>query len=348
MGTRKNARNSLSRRQCLKVLAASGAAAGLAWRFRSDRLFAGPEQAPEVIHESHFLMGTVLTMTLVSDDPDQAKTAATAALTEMTRLVGIFSRFDTTSQLSQLNTYGLLRSPDPALVGILKQAFDVQQASDGAFDITVKPLLELYQDTLPGSLPSPAEVHRTLKLVGAEKLVFDEREIGFAVKGMGLTLDGIAKGAVIDGGVRVLRQHGFSNVIVEAGGDLFASGSRSAGTPWKIGVRSPRFERSTPMPRLNVQNQAVATSGDYLQCFTPDHSAHHILDPRQGISSPELASATVIGPSAVLADALATAIMVAGVKDGLEILQQFPGCEAYLVDKQLQVVSSPGLERYLV
>jgi FAD:protein FMN transferase len=133
---------------------------------------------------------------------------------------------------------------------------------------------------------------------------------------------------------------------VEAAGDLLASGEHGFQTPWKIGIRLPRDGMTQPLPILHIKNQAVATSGDYLQAFTADYSMHHILDPRRGISSPELASATVVAPTASLADGLATAIMVLGVKDGLELLKSFPGCEAYLIDKNLQHASSPGMEAY--
>lgn len=336
----------LSRRQFLKVMAVGAAAAGMAWGARGWDFGSEMAETPGPIQETHLMMGTALTLTLAGDDPRRAKDAAEAALAEMRRLVGIFSRFDPASQLCQLNTLGRLRSPDPALVGVLRLAQSLHQASGGAFDVTVKPLLDLYRAS-PGQLPDPSEIRCALKLVDASQVDCDEGEIGFSKKGMGLILDGIAKGAVIDGGARVLREHGFTDVIVEAGGDLLASGSRPEGAPWKIGLRSPRTEASSSMPVLKVQDRAVATSGDYLQSFTPDHSAHHILDPRVGTSAGELASATVIAPTTVLADALATVMMVVGAQAGLELLQQFPGCEAYLVDKQLQAVPSPGLAAYL-
>jgi thiamine biosynthesis lipoprotein len=165
--------------------------------------------------------------------------------------------------------------------------------------------------------------------------------------GMNLTFDGIAKGLVVDAGVDALRTSGFENVIVEAAGDLLASGERDFQIPWKIGIRPPRNGMTQQLPILHIKNQAVATSGDYLSSFTDDFSMNHILDPRRGFSSPELSSATVIAPSASLADGLATTIMVLGVQAGLELLKSFPGCDAYLLDKDLQPVCSPGMKAYL-
>jgi len=91
-----------------------------------------------------------------------------------------------------------------------------------------------------------------------------------------------------------------------------------------------------------VQNNAVATSGDYMQAFSPDFSLHHIISPHTGYSSSWLASVTVTSPAAVLADALATTLMVVGPESGLKLLERFPGCEAYLVTKDLEVIRSSG------
>lgn len=337
----------ISRRQFLKIVAVGSAAAGLALRFDPSWLEAFDQDRPEVVHKTSFLMGGVVTLTLVGDDPSRAKAAAMAALAKMQRLAGIFTRFDPSSPVSQLNAEGVLRSPDPALVTLLQQADTLSQASQGAFDVSVKPLLDLYQTNPGRDLPSYSEIRSALKKVDYTKIFVDTHEIGYSMPGMSLTLDGIAKGAVIDGGVKSLREYGFKNVIVEAGGDLLASGSHGLDTPWKIGLRAPRQVENLKLPKLKVQNMAVATSGDYLQSFVVDHSIHHILDPRQGISSVDLASATVVAPSAVLADALATGIMVAGKQAGLELLKLFSGCEAYLITKDLHTVSSPGMAQFL-
>lgn len=338
----------LSRRQFLKIMAISGTAVGLAAKFDQNWLCNLSQNSLETIHMPHYLMGCVVNITLVSDDPAQAKMAAAAAIAEMQRLVKIFSRFDPSSQLSQLNSQGVLRSPDPALVSLLQASNDVRQASDGAFDISIKPLIDLYQEGMGKYLPASSEIQKALSKVDFSKVVIDSHEIGFSKAGMGLTLDGIAKGAVIDEGVNILRDHGFVNVIVESGGDLLASGSHGQDNPWMIGMRTPRTEHCLKLPALSVENMAVATSGDYLQAYTADYSVHHILDPRQGVSPGELASVTVLAPGTMLADALATGMMVSGISAGFEMLDQFPGCEAFLITKDLEIVSSPGLKNYLV
>ena len=144
----------------------------------------------------------------------------------------------------------------------------------------------------------------------------------------------------MDAGVTVLKQAGFGQVLVEAGGDLAAAGQKSTGTPWRIGVQSPREEQAGLQNKFNLQDQAAATSGDYMQPFSADLRQHYILDPRPGYSAPEVASATVIAPSAMLADGLATSVMVLGPKAALQMIHGLPGCEAYLVAKDLQTIKT--------
>jgi thiamine biosynthesis lipoprotein len=171
----------------------------------------------------------------------------------------------------------------------------------------------------------------------------DTRKISFHQSGMSITLDGIAKGYIIDEAVAVLKEYGFYNVMVEAGGDLIGLGEKAPRTPWKIGLQSPRSGIGDFLAIFNLQDQALATSGDYMQPFTPDFSNHHILDPSSGVSSRELASASVFAPSAALADGLATALMVMGTS-GLQVLEYLPGCQAYLVTKDMQVLTTPGFQ----
>jgi thiamine biosynthesis lipoprotein len=100
------------------------------------------------------------------------------------------------------------------------------------------------------------------------------------------------------------------------------------------------------MASFTVYDQAVATSGDYMQAFTPDYAHHHILDPRRGYSPPELASTTLLAPTAAMADGLATAVMVIG-KGGLQLIERLPDCEAYVVTKDGAVIKTSGFQEDL-
>lgn len=158
----------------------------------------------------------------------------------------------------------------------------------------------------------------------------------------GITLDGIGKGYIVDEGAATLVAHGFDQVYVEAGGDLLVKGGKPGARPWRIGLASPRREMARSLPLISATSLAVATSGDYHQPFSADYRHHHIIDPRSGLSAPELAACTVTAPSAALADALATACMVLGREQGSELLGRFAGCQGCFVGKDLTISKTAG------
>jgi thiamine biosynthesis lipoprotein len=220
------------------------------------------------------------------------------------------------------------------------QAQGMSEMTGGAFDVTVKPVVDLYQQSRPG-LPEDDEIRSALNLVDYRKLTVSAGEIALGQPGMAVTLDGIAKGYIVDAGSAVLKRMGFENVLVEAGGDLMAGGNKDGDAPWKIGVQSPQGSLSDLLTQIKVSNQAAATSGDYFQFFSEDRMNHHIIDPRSGFSSPELASATILSERAVKSDALATAVMVLG-KAGLDLIESISGSEALLVTKEGAMLKSSG------
>jgi len=326
----------LSRRDFLRITAVSGAAA-LALRFGLDF---EPDSAS--VSESRLLMGTIVNLTIISDDADIAQTAIQACLDRMTELESVLSRFQPNSQLSKLNQAGAVENPHPVLFGLVKQSQELSQLTNGAFDITIKPLLDLYQST-PGILPTSHQIEQALHLVSYRQMDLSSQRIAFQQAGMSITLDGIAKGFIVDEGVAILKQFGFTNVMVEAGGDLMGLGEKAPQSPWKIGLQAPRAEMGKLMATFEIQNQAIATSGDYMQAFTSDFANHHIINPRTGRSSPELASASIIAPTATLADGLATAVMVMG-QAGLQIIEQLSGCEACVVTKNAVIQKTSGFQ----
>jgi len=286
--------------------------------------------ANQIVNETRLLMGTLVNIKAVGPDPKATSVAINACFDRMCELESVLSRFQPESQLSKLNQAGTLKDAHPSLISLLQQSQNLSQLTDGAFDITVKPLLDLYQAS--DILPSAEQVREALSLVGYRKLILEGTSINFQQPGMSITLDGIAKGFIVDEGVAVLQNSGFVNVMVEAGGDLMALGEKAPRSPWKIGLQAPRAEMGSLTATFNVQKQALATSGDYMQAFTPDFTHHHIIDPRTGYSSPDLASVSVSAPTVALADGLATAMMVMG-KAGMQLIERLSGCEAYAITK---------------
>jgi len=326
-----------TRRGVLSILAVGGAAGGL-WKLG---LLGGARG--RAVTRSRVLMGTEVNLRVVGDDREAASSAAEATLARMAELESLLSRYRDDSEVSRLNATGRVDDASDALLEVLALSERIWRIGDGAFDVTVEPVLALYRDHLKrrSGLPGAQEIEAAVAAVGQEALGVSGRSVTLGRSGMRITLDGVGKGYIVDRGVDVLRARGFANVFVEAGGDLLASGGRGAGAAWRIGIRNPRPGLAL-QARFETRDSAVATSGDYMQPFTPDLSQHHILDPRTGHSPPQLASATILAPDAATADALATLSMVLGPKAGLDLLEQLPRCEGYLVTKNLEVIRTGG------
>jgi thiamine biosynthesis lipoprotein len=287
-------------------------------------------------------MGTVVNVTLSAHNTKLAVQAAEACLRRMAYLESLLSRFQSQSQLCSLNRSGKLISAAPDLVEILTTCKQLFAASGGAFDVTVEPLLRTYRSAQhSNTLPDPTEIRRARSKVDSENLRIEGSDVILAESGMAITLDGIAKGYIIDQGVECLRRHGFDSVLVEAGGDLRASGTREDDAPWKVGLQAPRSRGL--LGTMKLDRGAVATSGDYQQWFSEDLKHHHVVDPRKGESSRWLASATVLAPTVMIADAVATTLMVLDEVEGDAFLRALPGAQALRITKQGDAIQSPGL-----
>lgn len=325
----------ISRREMIKISGVVGAL------LVGGRLLKNGVQSSFVtVRESRLLMGTIINLSIIAGNFKDAQDAVRSCFDRMTYLESVFSRFNPESQLSKLNQFGTVSANDPVFGNLIRQALKLSEITAGAYDITIKPVLDLYLASQ--GLPSGQAIGETLPLVDYRNVHVNNQEVWFEKPGMEITLDSIAKGFIVDEAVLILDELGIGNVLVEAGGDLLANGTNLDQSPWRIGIQSPRHVQSDLIAKVRVSGQAVATSGDYMHTFTNDYVNHHILDPRTGYSAPDLASVSVLAPSAMMADGLATALMVMGFKDGLSLINNLPSYEAFFVTKTLNTTQSIG------
>lgn len=321
----------LSRREFLRIVAGIGIIGWVGGSILENL------ETNRVVRQTRNLMGTIVNLTLIASDRKTAASAQRAihvCLEQMAALEAVLSRFKVDSQVSMLNLRGGLKDPHPALLELLRKSHWISELSSGLFDITILPLLTLYQKQYAreGNLPSTAEIEVACRKVDYRRMVVCKSELAFLEPGMGITLDGIAKGFIVDEGVSRLREHGFTNVLVEVGGDILAAGQPDSNHQWKIGTLSPRSGVDDLIAHLDISNEAVATSGDYMQSFTTDCSQHHILNPKTGFSSTDLSSASVIAPHLAMADALATTLMLMDPAKGMDLIRQL-GMHSVMVKK---------------
>lgn len=328
----------LNRRRFLQILAVAGATA-TCWKLG----FSGAGKPLLAARRSRPIMGTVVNLTVYGPDQDVCEEAINKTIEKMVMLESHLSRHMNTSELAELNRRGTLDNPSTHLVEVLTLAGDISKKTSGAFDVTVLPLLQMHESIRGhNNNPDPGNLFTTKGLVNFEHLHLGRDRVYFAKSGMSVSLDGIGKGYIVDQGIATLRNNGFNNVYLEAGGDLMVSGQKDKNSPWRIGLRAPRSKQTYQPVIIKVSDKAVATSGDYLQPFTPDLRHHHIINPQSGFSPPELASCTITAPNVALADSLATAVMVLGKNDGFDLIESMNGCDGFVVDKQLNHFNTTG------
>nr|WP_281273117.1 FAD:protein FMN transferase [Desulfosoma caldarium] len=296
-------------------------------------------------------MGTVVSMAVVSQDAHQAYEALEAAFEEMARLEAMMSVFREDSELSRVNREAS-RHPvtvSPELYRVIELSLHISQITQGAFDITVGPLMNLWPfDKNEKKLPSSQAIQEALSRVGYHHVVLSskDRSVFFSVPGMVLDLGGIAKGFAIDQAVNVLKGRGIAAALVNAGGDILAYGTKPDGQPWRVGLQHPRNSQDL-LTVLTMSDQAMVTSGDYERYFLVDGKRYsHIVDPRSGFTARATASVTVMADSAAFADGLATGILVLGPEDGMAVVESLPGVHALIMtegsDKALVLHVSEG------
>lgn len=293
-------------------------------------------------------MGTVVDYTVVAVDRNTARDAVARAHDEMERVSRLLWEKDT---LSVIFAFNLVRDgveAPPEVAGFLERARSLASETGGAFDPTVKPVLDLYGfDRDAPRPPDQRAIDSSMRLVGYDRFrINDTGSVTKDVAGLTLTVGGVAKGYAVDRAVAALQRSGIRDAIVNAGGDLYCLGSRG-GEPWRVGVRDPD-DASAVAAVLQIRAAAVATSGDYQQYY--DHSGiryHHILSPFDGTPARGLRSATVVAASAERADALATALFVLGRSDGLKLVDSLPDAEGLVIDSAGTMHRTDGMARYI-
>lgn len=322
------------RRLLLLSLGAAGAWIGGEWSRRSDAA------RTETVRRS-WALGAPVQLTIRGLAPAAANRAIDAALEELETVEQVMSLYRPDSQVCRLNRERRLDAPHPCLLEVLAAAERTARLSDGAFDVTVQPLWRLFQESVRASRPPSDEA------IARARGGVDWRGVRVAASSVALvepveaiTLNGIAQGFATDRVRTVLQQCGVEHALIDAG-EFRSLGEASEQRSWRIGIRDPRDPGELVSQAL-LDGRAVATSGDYESTFSADFRDHHIFDPRTGRSPTELASATIVAPTALEADALSTAAMVLGSARFLELAKTLDGVDALFVDKQGGQTATPG------
>ena len=260
------------------------------------------------VQRERSLMHTSVSITCLADDREAAACAIDAAFARMAAAAAELTRFDPVGPLSRLNRDGRLALVPPHLHAVLREAQSISARTEGAFDVTVLPALRRLE-TLRGVANLDARTREAVaggdRLVAQRDLVLDVSGARFLRPDMAVTLDGIAKGYVVDQGIAALRDGGIEYAIIDAGGDTRTVCGSDPNRHWNVGIVDPN-DIGRVAAVVQVRNAALSTSGNYRVFFSADRRLFHIVDPRTGWSPQAYSSVTVVAQRSVLADGMST------------------------------------------
>ena len=316
-----------TRRRALRIVAA---AAGVPLMIAAVRASAPKGQ----LHSwQGDVLGAFSELTLWHADAVFAQRTIRKVRQEIERYERIFSLYRPDSEIVRLNAAGRLARPSPELRALIDESQRMAALSGGAFDISVQPLWQLYEAHFWSRSDVQADIAARARevaqaLVDFRRIEAGAASIGFTRAGMAITLNSLAQGYITDAIADMLRHEGFESAVVDLG-EFRTLGRHPEGRPWRIGIRNGKAAGGDGR-MVELMDMALAVSGGYGTRFEPSGRFHHIFDPVTGVSANGLVSVAVIGPRATAANALSTAICVAGEARARELLAAYPRTQAIL------------------
>ena len=301
-------------------------------------------EGPRVHRARQMLMGTYFDIQVVSEGEGEARASMEAAFAELARIEELLSEWKETSEISEVNRRAGQRpvTVGPELYAVVDRSIRIAELTEGAFDLTFASCGGLWS-VRERRIPDDAAIAACLRHVDYRRVRLDSNRSTILLpdEGMRIGIAGIGKGYGIDRAADVLEAHGITAYVVDGGGDIRLRGAKPGGA-WTVGIQDPR-QPGKLYAGVSPGGGAIVTSGDYQQYFERDGVRyHHILDPATGRPASRTVAVTVIAPSAMDADALATGLFVLGPERGLALVERTEGVEALFFDPELEVVWSSG------
>jgi thiamine biosynthesis lipoprotein len=294
-------------------------------------------------------MGTELKVSAQTHDSAAAASAFAAVFAEFNRLDGLLSVWKADSDVLRVNAAaGLHAVPvGPDMIEVLRAARQISEWSGGKFDVTFGALADVWKfdQDQDNTVPTREQIQARIPLVDYKAIELDSAAgtVFLKRKGMHIHLGGIGKGYAVERAVKILRDRGFRNFMIQAGGDLYVGGLQH-GKPWRLGIADPRKPEES-FGALDLSDGTFSTSGDYERFFFKDgRRYHHILDPDLGEPARACRSVTIVSDSPILADGLSKSVFILGPVEGMALIKRLPRVEAVIVTATNEVVVSPGLQ----
>ncbi len=304
------------------------------------------EDAP--LRRTEFVLGTAATISLYDHKENDILNKAfnklrgledTLSINKSSTLIGTINK---NSGIAPVNV-------DNQTLFIISKSLEYSTLSNGSFDITIGPIVKLWNIGFPNArVPAKEEIDAKLSLVGYKNLEIDKNKstVFLKSKDMMIDLGGIAKGYATDEVVKILKQNDINHALVDIGGNIFALGTKPDGSLWKIGVQDPFNPRGTAIGAIPLSDQSIVTSGIYERYLEEGGKKyHHMLSPYTGYPfENELASVTIISKTSIDGDALSTTVFSKGLEEGMRFVDPLKDVEAVFITKDKKVYLTKNLE----
>ena len=305
----------------------------------------------QVMHvRDTILMGSRFRITVVDVSEEQAEKNTNLAIAEMVRIEELISDWKSTSQISQVNQDAGKQAVavDQEVLELTQRAIQYSKITDGAFDISFAAMERIWKfDGSMDILPTEVEIQQAIRNVGFQNIQIDtmHQTLFLTKEGMKIGFGSIGKGYAADRARLLLKELGVLAGIVDASGDISSFGTQINGKPWRFGITNP-FEIDDYAAIISLTNGSVTTSGDYQKfIFIGGTRYSHIINPKTGWPSTGLTGVTIMGPSAEVANAFSTSIMILGVKKGKALLKNYPEYSGLFITDKGKIIKTKNFEQ---
>jgi len=295
------------------------------------------------------LMGNRFELTVVATNERWANTKIDAGIAEIQRIEKLFTTFSDDSETNLINSNaGIMPvKVSPETFNLIKRSLRISEVTQGAFDITygsIDKRLWNFDQTMT-ALPDQETARQMVRLINYRNVILDDENctVFLKEKGMRIGFGGIGKGYAAERAKQVMKEQGVQSGVVNASGDLTAWGLQPDGNPWTVGIANPDSSHDV-FSYINITGLAVATSGNYEKFVTINGRRYsHTINPLTGLPVTGIKSVTIITTNAEIADAMATPVMIMGVRAGLDLIDQMRDIEAVIIDDDNRMYTSKNI-----
>jgi thiamine biosynthesis lipoprotein len=305
--------------------------------------------APDVYRKVLKLMGNRFEISVVANDPVWANDCIEEAVEEIRSIEKLLTTFNEGSQTNLINRNAGIAPVhvDNEVFELIRRSKKISGITQGAFDISygsVDKRLWNFDNNMT-ALPSAEVAKQLVRLINYKNIILDEKNgsVFLKEKGMRIGFGGIGKGYAAECAKALLQKKGIRSGIVNAAGDLTAWGYQPNGKPWTVGIADPNASREI-FSHMNITDTSVATSGNYEKFVVIDGKKYsHTIDPKTGLPVAGIKSVTIICSNAEIADAMATPVMIMGIKAGIDMVNQVKGLACIIIDEKDRIHTSKNI-----